>query len=315
MPPEPPPSRDPLRPETPDLEDVVARARRVELAARRLLEGRLPGRHRSLFRGHGVELAEIRPYQPGDDFRSIDWNVTARAGRPHVKQVEEEREIPLLLAVDVSGSLDFGTARRTKRERAAEIAATLALASLREGHPVGQLLFTDRLEGQYVAPGRGRGRLRRLLSSLVAPTEGRGTDLSRGLDAARLLTRRRSLVVVVTDLVGAGDFGGALDGLSRRHDVLVVEVRDPADDRLPGGGLLAVRDPESGRSGHADLASPRVRRRLEERAAGERARAHAELERRGVDRVTVGTDSDFAEELAAVFRRRGSRAGRAGGRR
>lgn len=197
------------------MDRVVARARRVELAARRLLEGRLPGRHRSLFRGHGVELAEIRPYQPGDDFRSIDWNVTARTGRPHVKQVEEERELPLLLAVDVSGSLDFGTARRTKRERAAEVAAVLGLAALRDGHPVGQLLFTDRLEGEYVAPGRGRGRLRRLLTSLVAPAEGSGTDLSRGLDAARLLTRRRSLVVIVTDLVGVGDFGRCTDWLKR----------------------------------------------------------------------------------------------------
>ena len=277
------------------------------MRARRLLEGSGHGSERSLFRGDGVELAEIRPYQPGDDYRSIDWNVTARAGRPHVKRMEEERELPLLLAVDASGSLGFGTGERTKRELAAEVAAVLGLAALREGHPVGDFLFTDRVEGGFVAPSRSRDRFRGLTARLASPVRGDGTDLAGALRAANALTDRRCVVTVVTDLVEPGSFGGELDRLRRRHDILFVEVRDAVDDRLPDVGLLPVRDPESGRVGMADLASARVRDRFARGAGDERERAHRELERQGVDRISVRTDREYATDLAALFRARDRR--------
>lgn len=290
--------------------------RRLELRARRLLNGPALGAYESVFRGHGVEFAEVRAYQPGDPFQAIDWKVTARMRRPYVKRFVEERELSVLLAVDLSASTRFGTRQRLKRDLAVEVAAVLALAALRSQDRVGLLLFTDRVE-HYSPPRRGRNRLLRLLQELVSHRpEGHGTDLPAALDTAARLLVVRSLVFVLSDFplgdpTHAGPGSAALErslaGLSRRHDVVALEVRDPAEETLPPVGLLEVEDPESGRRGLLDLADPDVRRGLEAAAAAEEERRAQAFRRARVDRVLLRTDRPYVGPLASFFGARARR--------
>lgn len=288
--------------------------RRLELRARRLVDSRALGAYESVFRGHGVEFAEVRAYQSGDPFQAIDWKVTARMGRPFVKRFVEERELVVLLALDLSASTGFGTRRRLKRELAVEVAGVLGLAALRSQDRVGLLLFTDRVE-RYVPPRRGRHRLLRLLHEMVVfRPEGRGTDLPAALTTAVRLLSARALVFVLSDFpLGTPTAASppeerlerALRGLSRRHDVVAVEVRDPAEAVLPDVGLLEVEDPETGRRGVVDLGDQNVRKRLLAEADAEEERLAGVLRRARVDRISLRTDRPYATELAAFFAARG----------
>lgn len=282
--------------------------RRLQLQARRLLDSRALGGYDSLFRGHGIEFAEVRAYEPGDPFQAIDWKVTARMGRPYVKRFVEERELNVLLALDLSGSTRFGTRSSLKWELALEIAAVLGLAAIRNNDRVGWLLFTDRIE-RFVPPGRGARRLSRLLYEIVghAPA-GRGTDLARGLDAAERMLPVRSLLLLLSDFQDEG-YGPALSRVSRRHEVVALEVRDPAETRLPAAGLVEVEDPESGRRALLDLGSRRARQRLEERLRAREREREALLRRYAIDHFVAESGrpyfSDLAAFLAARVRRRG----------
>ncbi len=293
--------------------DALERVRRLELRARRLLDSQALGAYESVFRGHGIEFAEVRAYQPGDPFQAIDWKVTARMRRPYVKRFVEERELTVLLAVDVSASTRFGTRARLKRELAAEVAAVLGLAALRSQDRVGLLLFTDRVE-RHVPPRRGRNRLLRLLHELVTHRPaGRGTDLAGALRTAARSLPTRSMIFVITDLPVPEDeearraLERALRGLSRRHDAIVVEIADPAERALPPAGLLEVEDPETGRRGLLDLADPAVRASLERGAAREADRRARLLRRARVDRIPLVTDAPYAAPLAAFFAARARR--------
>lgn len=289
-------------PPPPDVE-VGELVRRLEIRARRLMENRALGAYDAVFRGHGIEFAEVREYEPGDPFNAIDWKVTARMGRPFVKRFVEERELNVLLAVDVSGSAAFGTRMRTKRGLAAEIAALLGLAATRNNDMVGLMLFSDRVEG-YLRPRRGRQRLRRLLHELVtAEAEGTGTDIGLALRTAGRVLKTRSLVFVLSDFRDS-DFDRDLAALSRRHDVVGFRLTDPAEDSLPAAGLLEVWDPETGDTGLLDLRDRAVREALADRAAARHAAASRSLRRAGVDELTLTTDRPYAAELAAFFARR-----------
>lgn len=291
------------RPEPAPAEEVGRLVRRLEIRARKLMENRALGAYDAVFRGHGIEFAEVREYEPGDPFNAIDWKVTARVGRPFVKRFVEERELNVLLAVDVSGSAGFGTRRRTKLDLATEIAALLGLAATRNNDRVGLLLFSDRIE-RYLRPHRGPQRLRRLLHELVRTRpEGRGTDVSLALRTAGRVLKTRSLVFVLSDFRDAG-FGRDLAALSRRHDVVGFRLSDPAEHRLPEAGLLDVRDPETGRTGVLDLADPEVREALEARARAREVAATSALRRAGVDELALSTDRPYAGDLAAFFARR-----------
>lgn len=291
------------RPEPPPAEEVGRLVRRLEIRARKLMENRALGAYDAVFRGHGIEFAEVREYEPGDPFNSIDWKVTARVGRPFVKRFVEERELNVLLAVDVSGSAGFGTRRHTKLDLATEIAALLGLAATRNNDRVGLLLFSDRVE-RYLRPRRGRQRLRQLLHELVrVRPEGRGTDVSLALQTVGRVLKTRSLVFVLSDFRDTG-FGRDLAALSRRHDVVGFRLTDPAELRLPAAGLLEVEDPETGRTGVLDLADPEVREALAARARSREVAATAALRRAGVDELTLSTDRPYAGELAAFFARR-----------
>lgn len=284
---------------TPDSDDV----RRLEIRARKLMENRALGAYDSVFRGHGVEFAEVRAYQPGDPFQAIDWKVTARMGRPYVKKFVEERELSVLIAVDVSGSVSTGTRGRTKQELALEVAALLGLAATRNNDRVGLLLFSDEVE-RWIRPRRGRGRLRQLLHVLVNHrARGTGTDLGLALRTLVRALDTRSLVFVLSDF-RQQDFERELAVAGKKHDVVGIQLQDPSDESLPKAGIVEVVDPETGASGMLDLANRRVRDVLERRAAEREARLTGTFLRAGCDRVVLRTDSPYAAELASFFARR-----------
>jgi uncharacterized protein (DUF58 family) len=291
-----PPEADP----EPDTSAVPALVRRLELRAKRLMENRTVGAYDSVFRGHGIEFSEVRAYQAGDPFQAIDWKVTARMGRPFVKKFVEERELTVLLIVDLSGSTDFGTRTRTKRDLSLELAAVLGLAAARNNDRVGLLLFSDRVE-RWLPPRRGRGRLRQLLHVLACHRpRGRGTDIALALATASRSLKTRSLVFVLSDFQGPS-FRRELTAAARRHDVVGLHLVDPAERALPAAGLLEVRDPETGEVGVLDLGDRRARRYLS-RVASEREANVAWLFRRaGADRVMLHTDRPYAADLAAFF--------------
>ena len=280
--------------------ELAARARRLELKARRLVDGRALGAYDSVFRGHGIEFSEVRAYQSGDPFSSIDWKVTARMGKPYVKRFVEERELTVLLVVDLSSSTDFGTRQRLKRELAFEVAGVLALAAARNNDRVGLLLFTDKVE-RFVPPLRGRGRVLCLLYDLLRfRPEGKGTDLPQALDAANRYLKVRSLIFVISDFQGTGP-PRALRAASGRHDVVAIEIHDPAEFELPRSGLIEVEDPETGAREIADLADGVTRRRLRGLAEAEHERTVRAIRGAGIDRVELRTDQPYAAELAAFF--------------
>ncbi len=280
--------------------ELAAQARRLELKARRLVDGRALGAYDSVFRGHGIEFSEVRAYQSGDPFSSIDWKVTARMGKPYVKRFVEERELTVLLVVDLSSSTNFGTRQRLKRELAFEVAGVLALAAARNNDRVGLLLFTDKVE-RFVPPLRGRGRVLCLLYDLLRfRPEGKGTDLPQALDAANRYLKVRSLIFVISDFQGTGP-QRALRAASGRHDVVAIEIHDPAEFELPKSGLIEVEDPETGVREIADLADDVTRRRLRSLAEAEHERTVRAIRGAGIDRVELRTDQPYAAELAAFF--------------
>jgi len=284
---------------TPDADDV----RRLEIRARKLMENRALGAYDSVFRGHGVEFAEVRAYQPGDPFQAIDWKVTARMGRPFVKRFVEERELSVLIAVDLSSSLHTGTRGATKRQLALEVAALLGLAATRNNDRVGLLLFSDRLE-RWIRPRRGRGRLRQLLHVLVThDAVGTGTDIGLALRTLVRALDTRSLVFVISDFQ-APDFHRELAVAGKKHDVVGIELDDPSDLSLPRAGIVEVVDPESGRVNALDLGSRRVREAFERQAAEREARLARLFLQAGCDRIVLRTDRPHAADLASFFARR-----------
>ena len=271
--------------------------RRLQLLCRRPVEHLLGGEYRSVFKGRGVEFDELREYAPGDDVRMIDWRSLARTGRPHIRRYIEEREQSFLIAVDVSASESFGSGNRSKLEAAHEAAAMLAWSAARNKDRVGLLLFTDRVE-RFIPPARGRNHVLRILSELVGFTaSGVGTNIAEALEFIGLVTRKPGIVFLFSDFLAEG-YEDALRLLSRRHDVTTVLMRDPAELRLPGGGLIALRDPETQerRLVDPDSAGP-----LSTEAA---ERSLAICRNAGVDHLEIGPHMDCVEVLSAYFRRR-----------
>ena len=286
--------------------ELFRKIRHVEVRTRGLVDDVFGGEYHSAFKGRGIEFAEVRPYQIGDDVRTIDWNVSARTGEPHVKLFEEEREQTLLLVVDVSGSEDFGSGAGAKRDLAAEVCAVLGFSALRNSDKVGLVLFTDRVE-RFVPPKKGKRHVLRLLCDLFAhQARHRGTDLDDALDHVLRVQRRRAIVILVSDFLvpDDADLGRRLRVVSQKHDVVAVRLVDPREEALPAVGLLRVVDAETGRPALVDTSSARVRKAFADRAADRAAHAEATLRQARVDHVTLRTDEDYVEPLAAFFRRR-----------
>ena len=293
--------------------ELFRKIRHVEIRTKGLVEEFFGGEYHSAFKGRGIEFAEVRPYQIGDDVRTIDWSVTARTGEPFVKLYEEEREQTLLLCVDVSASEAFGSTGSTKRELAAEVCAVLGFSAIRNGDKVGLLLFSDRVE-RFVPPKKGRRHVLRLVRDLyVHEPEGRGTDLADAFEHALRVLHRRAVVVVVSDFLASPEASGgapargyarALRHLAARHDVVAVRVVDPREERLPNVGLVRLRDAETGQAVLVDTGSRKAREAYARRAADRERRTVEALKGARVGTVTVRTGEDFVEPLAAFFRRR-----------
>jgi len=280
--------------------DLLARVRRIEITTKRLVDQGVAGSYHAVFKGRGMEFSEVRPYQPGDDVRAIDWKRTARMGQPFVKQFVEERDLTVFFAVDVSGSLRCGSRAVTKRELAAEVTALLAFAALRNHDRVGAALVSDRLL-RFLRPERRRNQVLRLVHEILAwPARG-GTDLERGLGAALSNLHQRAVLFVVSDFVGSIP-EHALERAAARHDVVVLDIVDPRDRELPAVGPIAVEDAETGRVAIVD--GRRAAAVEAERIAAERARLDQLLARLGVDRLVLRTDRPYLSELVRFFERR-----------
>jgi uncharacterized protein (DUF58 family) len=283
--------------------DLLREVRRIEITTRELVRDLVAGDYTSIFRGRGVEFAEVREYLPGDDVRSIDWNVTARLGTPFVKRFHEERQLTLLLLVDVSASGGFGSAERTRRQLAAEVAAVLALAATRHRDRVGAAFYSDKVEW-FAPPKSGRRQALSVVSQVLAyQPEGRATNLVSTLDFLDPLLRRRAAVVVLSDFLDPSEWT-ALDRLSWRHDVIAMQLTDPRERELPPVGLVTLWDPESGDWQVVDTDDPTVQKRFraERQAFDDGLALHCS--RRGIDLLRLETDQPFGERLAAFFSRR-----------
>lgn len=279
-----------------------AAVHRLELQARRAVASLFAGAYQSLFRGRGIEFEEVREYQPGDDVRSIDWNVTARCGRPFVKQFIEEREMLVMLVLDQSPSLASATTGRSKTRLAAEICALLTLAAGRSNDRVGLLAFTDRVE-RYLPPGKGRRHAQQLIAALLQRPAGTGTDLAGALGYLERVLRRGALVFLISDFVAA-DFRVALAAVCRRHEVVAVALADASDRELPTSGLLRVADPESGSCRLVDARAAAVRQAWARHAAARDERLRAVFAGAGVEYLSVDTGVSPADALRRFFQRR-----------
>ncbi len=281
-------------------EELFRRVGRIAVAARRKSASQTFGDYRAIFHGRGMEFSEVREYRAGDDVRSIDWNVTARAGAPYVKLFREERDRTLLFLVDLSASEDFGSALATKRDLAAEATAAIALAAARNRDRVCAILFTDRIE-KIRRAARGQAHALSVVRDVLnREMEGFGTDLALGIRAARNLLKSRALVVLISDFRANG-YENELGALARRPDGGARPLSDPAERRFPAGGLFRLRDSESGKSRIADASSPAFRQIWGAAAA---VGARAICLRSGVDFLELSSDRGPSADLASFFRSR-----------
>jgi uncharacterized protein (DUF58 family) len=292
-----------------DIATLQKKVRRIEIVSNRLVSERVAGEYHSVFKGQGIEFEEVRPYSFGDEIRSIDWNVTARAGAPHVKRYREEREMTVFFVVDLSGSCQFGTRGEFKSEKMAEICAVLALAAIANNDRVGMLLVTDRLE-KVVPPRKGRRHVLRLIREVLGyEPEGDGTDLAQGLDHLRHVLHHRSVVFLISDFLAEG-YEKALAVVARRHDLISIAVEDPMERSLPNAGLLHMADGESGRLMVIDTSDPALRRRFEHEGLRRRNERQALCRRHEIDLIELSTDRPYEAELVIFFRRRARRLSR-----
>jgi uncharacterized protein (DUF58 family) len=286
--------------------ELIRRIRRLEIATRQVVSALLAGQYHSVFKGRGMAFSEVRPYQPGDDIRSIDWNVTARTNSPHIKVFTEERELTVVLLVDVSASEEFGSRGTRKSEMAAEVAAQIAFSAIANNDRVGLLLFSDRVE-KVIPPKKGRKHVLRLVSDILSfRPEGRGTDMATALSWLNRVTKRRTVVFLVSDFLFQG-YEAPLRTARMRHDVVPVVLRDPMEESFPALGLVEVEDPETGERSVVDTSSPRVRRAFQaamEASRAERSRVFRRLE---LDSVELRAGENHGEALVRFFRARARR--------
>lgn len=295
-------------------EPMDALLRRLRWTVLRPLATRLGGAERSLVRGSGLEISEMREYQPGDDVRHIDWNVTARSDRPYVREAQVERALDVWLLVDTSASIDWGTAECVKRDRAVELSAVAGQLLTRYGNQLGALLFAQRPLG-FVPPGAGRAHLLRLLACIREEPRQRkrgATNLAAALERANALIRRRSMIVILSDFLAPGDWQGPLRRLAARHEVLAAVLRDPREMAIPDVGTVTFEDPETGRQLMVDTSDPRLRERFRAAAALQAEQLQQALSAAGVDHTIVGTDEALLPALVRFLDARGRRRERRG---
>ena len=286
--------------------EILKQVRLLEITTRGLVNEVFSGEYHSVFKGRGMSFAEVREYGYGDDIRGIDWNVTARTGSPHVKVFEEERELTLMLVVDVSASAHFGTRARMKSELAAELCGVLAFSAIKNNDKVGLILFSDRIE-RFVPPRKGRRHALRVLRELLYhPAEGTGTDIAGALEYLARVTRRRAVAFLVSDFLGEG-YEQALSVAARRHDLVAVRVGDIREEEIPPMGFVEFEDPETGERVVVNTSGRSFQERFGKARTAARRRVDELFRRSKVDSIDVTTGVPYEKALRRFFEERGRR--------
>jgi len=292
--------------------ELMAEVRRLQMTSRSIVSEVFAGEYESAFKGRGLEFAEVREYQPGDDTRLIDWNVTARTGNPHIKECVEERELTVMLLVDLSASGRFGSTDRPKNALAAELCAVLGFVASNSNDKVGLLIFTDRVE-LFIPPGKGTRHVLRVVREVLSfQPQHKGTDVNYACDYIGGILKRRSVIFLVSDLLDQGK-PASLRTLAGRHDVAVLRIVDPREQALPRCGLLELEDAETGERKLLDTSAGNIRRGFEKTMAARDEELRSFLEPVGIDYASIVAGKPYVNELVRLFRRREGWRSRRGG--
>ena len=283
--------------------DIIRKIRRIQITTSRKVTDVFAGQYQSVFKGVGMEFDEVREYLPGDEIRSIDWNVTARMGHPYIKKFVEERELTIMILLDVSMSCRFGTVNTIKSDIAAEICSVIAFSATQNNDKVGMITFTDRVE-KFIPPRKGlRHVLRVIREALYNNPEGEGTDINNVLEHLRRVTSRRTITFVISDFF-APDYKKTLSIINKRHDVIAVTVTDPAEINLPDSGLIKLHDAETGEPSVIDTSDGRMRRLYADRTGKLITGRHQLFRSVNVDNIDIRTDKSYVDPLIRFFRTR-----------
>lgn len=283
--------------------DLLKKVRLIELKTRGLSDHIFSGEYHSAFKGRGMAFSEVREYVPGDEVRTIDWNVTARSGKPHVKVFDEERELTVVLMADVSGSGDFGTENQLKRGLITEACATIAFSAIQNNDKVGLILFSDQVE-LFIPPKKGRGHILRIVRELIEfRPKHKGTDVANALKYLNSVIKKRSIAFLISDLMDEG-YEDALKIANRKHDLVVLRTTDPREQDLPAMGLVQFVDPETGSTRWVDTSNRKVREHYRAAALKLQARSRDALRRAGVDHAVISTREGYVRPLMNLFRQR-----------
>ena len=287
-----------------DKSELLKKVRKIEIKAKGLSQNIFAGEYHSAFKGRGMTFSEVREYQYGDDVRDIDWNVTARQNHPYIKVYEEERELTVMLLVDVSGSKDFGAVGETKRDMMAEIAATLAFSAIENNDKVGVILFSDKIE-KFIPPKKGRKHILLVISTLLDfKPENKGTDVNCALEFLTSGIKKRCTSFLVSDFIDESDYSKALSIANNKHDLIAVQVYDKREMQLPDVGLMRVYDAETGEERWINTSSKKVRETYQRWWYQRQLKMSEKLQHSRVDLASIATDEDYTKALIALFKRR-----------
>ena len=287
-----------------DTQEILKKVRKVEIKTRRLSANIFAGQYHSAFKGRGMAFSEVREYQFGDDVRDIDWNVTARFHRPYVKVFEEERELTVMLMVDVSGSLDFGTEVQTKRDMVTEIAATLAFSAIQNNDKIGVIFFSDKIE-KYIPPKKGRKHILYIIREMLDfKPESRKTDIRQALEFLSGVSKRRCTAFLLSDFYVRQDFSQSLVIGNRKHDIVAIQVYDHRAKELPDVGLMKVIDSETGYEQYIDTSSKKLRTAYTRYWNNRQQNLQETFNRSNVDNISIATNEDYVKSLLLLFKKR-----------
>ena len=284
--------------------EILKKVRKIEIKARGLSSNVFAGQYHSAFKGRGMAFSEVREYQYGDDVRDIDWNVTARFHRPYIKVFEEERELTVMLMIDVSGSLDFGTQRQMKRDMVTEIAATIAFSAIQNNDKIGVVFFSDRIE-KYIPPKKGRKHILYIIRELLDfHPQSHRTDVKQALEFLTSVAKRRCTAFVLSDFYDTQDFLQPLQIANRKHDVVALQIYDIRAKELPDVGLMRVVDAETGYEQYIDTSSRQLRQAHERYWRNTQEKLKDTMSKSNVDLVSIATNDDYVKSLLMLFKRR-----------
>ena len=285
---------------------ILQKVRRIQIKTRGLVNDLFGGEYHSIFKGRGMTFSEVREYNPGDDIRLIDWNVTARTGSPFVKVFEEERELTVFLVVDISASGEFGSGSQLKRDYGAEVASVLGFSAIKNNDKVGLILFSDRVE-KYIIPKKGKSHVLRVIRELLYTVpKGSKTSIKVALDYLLKVAKRKCVVFLISDFLDEG-YLRSLKIANKKHDLITIQLLDPAELELPDMGLLKVEDPETGETLWIDTSSQKSMKQLRKEIGIKQSNFRKEIKKSGIDLISISTDEDFVDPLMSFFKSRENR--------